>query len=55
MNVILQVVDAGHVFRGEEPGQVCRKDGEQWPCPAIRAARVRHYIDMKKKGAANAN
>lgn len=44
MNV-LELIEDGHWEKstgalGKDKKQVCRKDEEDWPCSAIRAARV---------------
>lgn len=61
MNPIIEAIDAGHFERtvkvgeketGSRPGeQVCRKDGQPFPCSVILAARVQAgppRSDMRK-------
>lgn len=49
MNPVIQAIDAGHIHKGEKVAGICEKDGEQWPCAAIRAARSKHSRNLRKE------
>lgn len=53
MNAIINAVEAGHVthYAGGEgqfdkPGP-CKKDGEEWPCAAMRVARKSQRLKLE--------
>lgn len=47
-NPVMNLIEEGHYEKSVPPGkQVCRKDGQEWPCLLIKGARKAHRINYE--------